>query len=120
MRLTALANEFGSDKGTKPGDWGIAHRYTGIYERLLRARINEPLRILEIGVWKGSSFRMLEEYFPNVGIVGVDILSGSLSIETKLVQVLTGDASRPASLLDVVCENLRGTVALVSVEGSAQ
>lgn len=118
MRLTALANEFGSDKGTKPGDWGIAHRYTEIYERLLCARINEPLRILEIGVWKGSSLRMWEEYFPNASIVGVDILPESASIETKRAEVVTGDATDAAFLRKVVDERLGGSVDLVIDDGS--
>ena len=118
MRLTALADEFGSDKGTKPGDWGIAHRYTEVYERLLRARINEPLRILEIGVWKGSSLRMWEEYFPNASIVGVDILPESASIETKRAEVVTGDASDAAFLLKVVDDRLGGSVDLVIDDGS--
>jgi hypothetical protein len=118
MRLTALANEFGSDKGTIPGDWGIAHRYTEIYERLLCARINEPLRILEIGVWKGSSLRMWEEYFPNASIVGVDILPESASIETKRAEVVTGDATDAAFLRKVVDERLGGSVDLVIDDGS--
>jgi hypothetical protein len=118
MRLTALANEFGSDKGTKSGDWGIAHRYTEIYERFLRTRANEPLRILEIGVWKGSSLRMWEEYLPNASIVGVDILAESTSIETKRAEVVTGDASDAAFLRKLVDERFGGSVDLVIDDGS--
>jgi hypothetical protein len=118
MRLTDLANEFGSDKGTKPGDWGIAHRYTEIYERFLRTRTNEPLRILEIGVWKGSSLRMWEKYFPNASIVGVDIFPETASIETKRAEVVTGDASDAAFLHQVVDERLGGSVDLVIDDGS--
>ncbi len=106
------------DKGTKPGDWGMAHRYTEIYEDFLHSKISEPLLILEIGVWKGGSLRMWEEYFPNAKIVGIDILPESASIETKRAKVQIGDASDPAFLLDVVDEHLGGSVDVVIDDGS--
>jgi len=44
------------------------------YERHLDHLRDRPLKILEIGVYTGSSIAVWEEYFPNAIIVGMDIL----------------------------------------------
>jgi hypothetical protein len=65
--LCELAKKYGTDK--------VTHRYTTHYHNALEAirnRENEPVKILEIGIWKGASLLMWEEYFPNGKIYGID------------------------------------------------
>src|SRR5437588_5742537 len=89
--LTALANKYGSDKGTLgPSASWPAHNYTDIYEAYLWSRRNEPITLLEIGLgvtgeaWRadiahgrnqdgGGSVKMWQDYFPKARIVGADI-----------------------------------------------
>jgi hypothetical protein len=116
--LTELANTFGSDKGTRIGDWGTAHGYTRIYHRFLEPRRCEPLKLLEIGVWKGASLRMWEQFFPHARIVGIDILSDALRAASERSQVVIGDASDRDFLKQVVDTHFGGTVDVVVDDGS--
>jgi hypothetical protein len=45
----------------------------GLYEGPLANLREKPLKILEIGVFSGSSLLVWNEYFPNAEIVGIDI-----------------------------------------------
>jgi len=50
------------------------HHYFEIYEKHFGAYRNRPIRMLEIGVFRGGSLRMWKQYFhPESIIVGVDI-----------------------------------------------
>ena len=84
--LTALANHFGTDKGTvgPSAAWG-AHNYTDIYEAYFGPLRDAPINLLEIGLGietniahgrnatGGASIRMWESYFPNARIYGADL-----------------------------------------------
>jgi hypothetical protein len=100
--LTELANRFGSDKGTVPGDWGLAHDYATVYERFLSVRRFEPLRLLEIGVWKGGSLRMWESYLPNAQIIGIENLRDVVQVKGERVEILIGDGSDQQFLKDAL------------------
>lgn len=65
--LLALFDKYGCDKGTKK------HRYDEIYSQHFEPLRLQPIKILEIGVFRGASTRALLEYFPNAIIVGLDI-----------------------------------------------
>ena len=105
--LAHLAEHFGSDKGHALGDWGIGHAYTDVYERLLRSRRHEPLRLLELGVWRGASLRMWEAYFPKAEIVGIENLPDIVEEEFDRAQVIIGDAT-DAKLLKEVANKFKG------------
>jgi hypothetical protein len=85
MRLTALANQFGTDKGTVTG---AANAYTLVYEVLFEPLRERPIDLLEIGLSAGGpevgvdadrwvedipSIRMWHAYFPKARIHGLDI-----------------------------------------------
>jgi hypothetical protein len=116
--LTDLANRFGSDKGTSPGDWGVSHGYATIYERFLSVRRFEPLRLLEIGVWKGGSLRMWESYLPNAQIIGIDNLSSVIQQRAKRAEILIGDAADQQFLNDVLERFAGGKVDIVIDDAS--
>lgn len=68
MTLDSIALETGTDKSSK------LHNYTPEYERHFESRRHEPLRLLEIGVDKGTSLLMWRKYFDKAqAIVGIDI-----------------------------------------------
>jgi hypothetical protein len=90
--LCELARKHACDKG---GNHTLAgehcHNYTPAYHELLGHRRDKVKRVLEIGVHKGASLRMWEEYFLNAEIVGVDI-DRACMFETNRIVCLYGDA----------------------------
>lgn len=72
--------------------------YLPIYERLLAARREEPLALLELGVWNGASLEMWRDALPAATIVGVDLAPPELHLGPR-VRVAAGDQS-DAELLD--------------------
>ena len=67
MSLDDLAIICGTDKSS------IIHNYTPIYENHFNAIQNKELRLLEIGIDKGTSLQMWHKYFINGKIFGIDI-----------------------------------------------
>lgn len=57
-RLTKLANKWQTDKGTEFED---SHGYTEFYQQFFE-KYEHP-KIVEVGTWRGSSIRMLNEFF---------------------------------------------------------
>ncbi len=51
----------------------LNHDYLRHYERILGHLRHEPITLLEIGVFRGGSLRMWEDYMTTARIVGVDI-----------------------------------------------
>lgn len=70
--LTAIANRHRCDKGTLVGLAGPPHGYTPVYEQLLSPFLRKPVRLLEIGVYRGASLRTWQEYLPKAQIYGLD------------------------------------------------
>lgn len=68
------------------------HWYTAIYPHYLERYRHLPIRLLELGVYKGASLRMWADYFthPNRSIIGIDIdtdyLEGDLPERTWAVK----------------------------------
>lgn len=69
-------------------DKGYKHRYEEIYEPFFEPVRNEPINILEIGVWKGAGMAALHDYFPNANLYGIDIFT---RIRPEEVDVLKRD-----------------------------
>lgn len=85
MILNNLALKYGTDK--KMGH----HDYTKHYEYWFKSLKNDKIKLLEIGVKKGASVRMWEEYFPLGSIVGIDINKNCLKQRSKRIQIEIGD-----------------------------
>jgi len=54
------------------GDKGTAHTYIDEYEKLLKDH-RENSMVLEIGICRGESLKMWDEYFINSKVYGIDI-----------------------------------------------
>jgi len=68
--LLDIFNKHGCDKGT---EGRIAHHYYRAYEKDFEAVRNDPIKILEVGIYKGLSHTCWLEYFPNAEVYGIDI-----------------------------------------------
>jgi Methyltransferase domain len=100
----SLLNELGikhrTDKGThgKRGEEGRGHNYLRTYERHLPRDRHAVRRVLEIGVQRGASIRMWEEYFPNAQIYGLDIAESALSVTGERIMIRLVDQSDATAL----------------------
>lgn len=65
--------------GLKYGTDKVTHYFLHHYDAAFNHLRNEPIRFLEIGVFKGASIRMWREYFPNAEIHCIDINKIDLS-----------------------------------------
>jgi hypothetical protein len=76
--LANLFNKYNCDKASK-------HQYHTVYGPELEHLRNEPINILEVGVFKGASTRAWLDYFPNATIYGLDIFT---RVDPKNIPVL--------------------------------
>jgi SAM-dependent methyltransferase len=82
--------------------------YFEIYETIFEPRRAGPMRVLEIGVFKGNSLRLWKEYFhhPQTVIVGIDIDPACTRYDAPAQQlhVRIGSQADPGFLKTVVSE----------------
>jgi len=108
MNLTALANKYGTDKGTVSG---LGHGYSLLYDLLFSRFRLDSINLCEIGLCIGGpevksgsierstenlpSISMWRDYFPNAKLYGVDIsdFSGFENDWFKFIQADAGDAN---------------------------
>ena len=85
-------------------DKGNRHGYEQVYEPVFEDLRQEPLRILEIGIFKGASLAAWIDYFPNATIVGIDTFQRvakpeDVSILTHpRVEWYTHDSTKPINI----------------------
>lgn len=63
--LRKIFDKHGCDKGRR-------HGYERVYEPILAPVREQPITLLEIGVYKGASIRAWLEYLPNATLIAVD------------------------------------------------
>jgi len=87
-RFADLCIKHGCDKES-------VHRYGDAYDILLRPfKELHPLKILEIGIYKGASLTVFREYFPQAKIWAIDIdLEPAIGKIPKSVEAIRGDQS---------------------------
>jgi hypothetical protein len=109
LLLDQLARKHGSDKGPEPVGGLSGKGYTAVYSSFFESLRQRELVLLEIGVARGASLRMWEEYFPNARIFGVDVDPDCTRYESDRTSVLIGDQADVAflqRLVDVVAAPL--------------
>lgn len=80
------------------------HNYSRQYETLFRVYIDKPIKLLEIGVYKGGSISAWRDVFPNaVTILGVDIDYNCKQYQDigRNIHVEIGDATRPEFIKEI-------------------
>jgi len=70
----------------------VCHRYLPHYERRFRHLRDEPITLLEIGVWNGQSLRTWRDFFPSGMIYGLDIVPEYMFTEER-IECFLGDQS---------------------------
>ena len=65
-KLYKLAEKHGTDKAS--------HGYTNYYEKLFNDSKNKKINLLELGIFRGDSIKMWNEYFDNGNIYCIDYL----------------------------------------------
>lgn len=116
--LNELGLKYRTDKAVdgKRGEPGKGHDYLRIYERFSVLERTEVLKVLEIGVQKGASIRMWEEYFPNATIYGLDIAESALNVTGDRIRIQLVDQSNAAALQAFAEQN--GPFDLIVEDGS--
>ena len=92
--MKELCTEFKCDKGAE------SHHYYEVYDKHFSPRREDPINILEIGIWHGTSFDVWQEYFPNANIYGIDIFTRLKpedvpALKKERVHYLIGDSTKP-------------------------
>ena len=75
------------------------HRYDRFYPRFLESLRDQEFNMLEIGVWRGGSLKLWEEYFPKALIYGIDTNSEWKSDRCTTYKF---DQSKPEDLKEIV------------------
>jgi SAM-dependent methyltransferase len=70
------------------------HNYVELYEKFFSPVRNQAKRVLEIGVWRGDSLRLWEEYFPSARIFGIDINDSSRYNTERIITAIADQANR--------------------------
>lgn len=71
MSLSEIYSKYSAPWGSGGGDKGTAHDYIGTYSREINRRHN--IVFLEIGVFRGDSIMMWNDYFTNSKVYGIDV-----------------------------------------------
>ena len=96
--LDRLATKFGTDKRPE------VHNYCKRYYQYFASIKEMPIRLLEIGVFDGSSHRMWQRFFPNGMIYGLDIDEACKQYEDERIRIFVGDQTDTVFLCDMMKE----------------
>jgi len=89
--MNAMQEEYGTDK--------TAHGYTARYQDHFRHLFDQPVSILELGIFKGESLRMWRDMFPHGTVIGLDIDPVEIPDQLDRIHVYCG-LQQDTSLLD--------------------
>ena len=93
--LSRIGAQYGTDK--------VSHGFCAFYDRHLRAQRKRVEKVLEIGIFGGSSLYMWRDYFPNASIHGMDI--GPVALDSvERIRTYVGDQQDRAVLQGLVDE----------------
>jgi hypothetical protein len=99
MSQLATLDELGLKHGTDKASNG--HGYLEFYESYFSPLRNNPISVLELGVYNGASLKTWEDYFPRAEIIGVDILPSCKRLERDRVKIELADQSNVEHLTRV-------------------
>ena len=108
--LDASGLRHGTDKSS------LHHDFLRLYESFLAPLRDQPLRILEIGVWAGQSLQTWAEYFPHAQVIGADIDPDARRFAGGRIAVEVADQSDAAQLVALAAAH--GPFDLVVDDGS--
>lgn len=83
---------------TKTDKSSYDHNYLDKYEFFLRKFKDEEIKLLELGIYGGSSLRLWKEYFSKAQIYGVDIMDACKHYEEERIKIIIADLSSEMTL----------------------
>jgi hypothetical protein len=92
-------DEIGIRCGTNKSS--LVQNYLVHYGRMFRDLRDQPITLMEIGVFHGASLRLWERYFPRATIVGIDIEQRCIQFAHDRVKVEIGSQDNPEFLAAV-------------------
>jgi hypothetical protein len=102
--LAQLTERHGTDKGpasiTRSSRFGRKHTlsgkgYTDTYAQFFDALRDQPIRLLEIGIDRGASIPVWEEFFPHGVLAAIDIEERCTQYQTPQTTVHIGSQTDP-------------------------
>lgn len=96
--LSDLCDQYRTDK------CATHHNYVELYDTFFQPMRSRAERVLEIGVYRGVSVQMWEEYFPRAAIFGIDIKDTS-RFETERIRTFVADQANREQLTQFVDEH---------------
>jgi hypothetical protein len=109
--LDKLACKYGADKNSG------YHGYTRYYEFYFNDKKNNVKKVLELGVDRGNSLRMWNDYFCNATIYGIDINPRCKKIENNKINVSIGNCN-DLTFIDGFFNTYGGDFDLIIDDGS--
>ena len=97
-------------------DVGIKSDFLKYYASHIGHLVDEPIRLVEIGVQNGNSMRLWEQLYPKATIFGIDILKTCKRFETKRTKIYIGDQT-DADFLKFFIEDTGGDFDVVIDDG---
>jgi len=91
--LDAIGIKYHTDKCS------LEHNYLHKYAFFLERFRTQSLRLLELGVFNGSSLRMWQEYFPHAEIFGVDIEERARQYEEARIHIIQANLADSARVM---------------------
>lgn len=107
--LNDICIKYGTDKGSN------LHNYAEKYERYFEEYKDKELKILEIGIFNGSSLKTWEEYFSKSKIYGIDIVNCS-SMDTDRIKTFICDQNNINGLKEI--NDMYGPFDIIIDDGS--
>ncbi len=80
----------------------ITNHYLQCYDEVFSDIWNDTLSILELGIFKGNSLTLWNDYFPNSRIYGIDIFLPEDYIPTNRIKIYQGRQDDPAILNKII------------------
>ncbi len=108
--LDEIGLRHGTDKSSSH------HDYLSFYESFLGPLRDQPIALLEIGVFQGASLRTWHDYFANAQIVGVDVMPVCKRFEKGRIAIELADQSNLEHLAQVSLR--RGPFDVIVEDGS--
>ena len=99
METRETLDEIGLRHGTDKASKG--HGYLAFYERVLGGLRDEPISLLEVGVYKGASIKMWADYFPNAKLYGADIKPDIEALSTDRYKIVRADQNNILHLTEL-------------------
>src|SRR6266576_2681883 len=94
VRKTLDASEYDTDKAEHP-------HYVRSYEEYFRPLLDQDIRLLELGIFKGGSLLLWRDYFERGLIVGLDVQPVKLEDPTGRIRIYQGK-QQDKKLLDQI------------------